>query len=108
MIKQLILGVAILAAPLKAHAIDQYNFATRSFLYSSVAADLASTWRKGRIETNPILGQSKTRQASLAIGSALGADLIASRITNRKLSHIVRLAVGSIHWTAAAHNRSIK
>lgn len=106
--KGAVLALLLVAAPGQAQTLP------RIALYASAAADLRSTWHqmdRGYVELNPILGQSRVRQAGIVIGLTTLADLAASHIAHTghpRIATVTRLALGGFHFGCAIHNERLK
>ena len=79
---------------------------SRAVLYGGTVLDIASTqWglSHGLHEANPALARHRSLTVALPLGTAIGADFVASKIHQP----IIRYVVGAIHIVAGGYNISL-
>jgi len=100
----MIFAILLFASTANAQAIP------RAILYGGTAFDLRTTWtgmQHGAREANPLMGQSKPRQAAVAAGSAMAVDwlaLVLERDGHGRQATWLRVAVGVGHVVCAVFN----
>lgn len=90
--------------------IIRLYWAAALLLYMSVGLDLGTTWQAmhfGWMEANPLMKQSKVRHVVLALGTAIGADLMARHFLLPSPLALLILSPAGFHFWAAWHNLRI-
>ena len=83
---------------------------SRFALYTATAADLATTWRGmhiGRVEANPMLGQSRAVQGAIVGGSIVALSALTQHLSHRghpRFASVLNFVVAGEHTFAAWHN----
>ena len=102
----------------QAKVVEQPQYGSRDMtfrasqfaVYASAASDLATTWRglsPDRQELNPVLGQSRLRQGTIVMGSAVVMSFATTKLFRAghpKLATALNFFIAGGHSYAAARN----